>query len=57
MIQLDYLDAGKAYQIDTHGAVKLLTTVATRAERDEKVGISALIEMGSFFIAERTARC
>jgi hypothetical protein len=48
-------DAVKVYQIDIHGALKLATTVAKRAERDGKAGVFGLTEMGSFFIAERTA--
>ena len=47
------LDAFKAYQIDTYGALKFGTTVAKRTEREGKAGIFALTEMGSFFIAER----
>jgi hypothetical protein len=52
---LTILDAVKAYQIDTHGALKFATTLAKRAERDRKSGVFALTEMGSFFIAERIA--
>jgi hypothetical protein len=49
------LDAVKAYQIDTYGAVKFVTTLVKRAERDGKAGVFALTEMGSFFIAQRIA--
>ena len=49
------LDAVKAYQIDTYGAVKFVTTLVKQAERDGKAGVFALTDMGSFFIAERTA--
>jgi hypothetical protein len=49
------LDAVKAYQIDTYGAVKFVTTLVKQAERDGKAGVYALTEMGSFFIAERIA--
>ncbi len=50
------LDAVKAYQIkDIHGALKFATTLAKQAEREGKAGVFALTEMGSFFIAERTA--
>jgi hypothetical protein len=49
------LDAVKAYQIDTYGAVKFVTTLAKQAQRDGKAGVFALTEMGSFFIAERIA--
>jgi hypothetical protein len=52
---LAILDAVKAYQIDIHGALKFVTTLAKRAERDGKAGVFALTEMGSFFIAERIA--
>ena len=49
------LDAVKAYQIDTYGAAKFITTLAKRAETNGKAGVFALTEMGSFFIAERIA--
>jgi hypothetical protein len=49
------MDAFKAYQIDTYGALKFGTTLAKRAERQGKAGIFALTETGSFFIAERIA--
>ena len=49
------LDAVKAYQIDTYGAVKFVTTLVKQAERDGKAGVYALTEMDSFFIAERIA--
>jgi hypothetical protein len=49
------LDAVKAYQIDVHGALKFVTTLANRAERHERVGVFGLTEMGSFFIAEQIA--
>ncbi|HEU0144169.1 MAG TPA: MEDS domain-containing protein [Nitrososphaera sp.] len=49
------LDAFKAYQIDTYGAVKFVTTLVKQAERDGKAGVFALTEMGSFFIAGRIA--
>ena len=49
------LDAVKAYQIDTYGAVKFVTTLVKQAQRDGKAGVFALTEMGSFFIAERIA--
>jgi hypothetical protein len=49
------LDAVRAYQIDVHGALKIVTTLAKRAERHGKVGVFGLTEMGSFFIAERIA--
>ena len=49
------LDSIKAYQIDIHGAANFATTVAKRAEIDGKAGVFGLTEMGSFFIAERTA--
>ena len=49
------LDSVKAYQIGIHGAANFATTLAKRAERDGKVRVFGLTEMGSFFIAERTA--
>jgi hypothetical protein len=49
------LDAVKAYQTDTHGALNFATTLAKRAESDRKSGVFALTEMGSFFIAEQIA--
>ena len=49
------LDAVKAYQLDTFGAVKFVTTLVKQAERDGKAGVYALTEMGSFFIADRIA--
>ena len=49
------LDAVKAYQIDTYGVVKFVTTLVKQAERDGKAGVFALTEMGSFFIGERIA--
>jgi hypothetical protein len=49
------LDSVKTYQIDIHGAVNFITTVAKRAERDGKAGVFGLTEMGSFFIAEQIA--
>lgn len=49
------LDAVKAYQIDIHGALKFVTTLAKRAESDRKSGVFGLTEMGSFFIAEQIA--
>ena len=52
---LTILDAVKTYQIDTYGAVKFVTTLVKQAERDGKAGVFALTDMGSFFIAERTA--
>jgi KaiC/GvpD/RAD55 family RecA-like ATPase len=52
---LTIIDAFKAYQIDTYGAVKFVTTLIRQAERHRKLGVFALTEMGSFFIAERIA--
>jgi len=49
------MDAIKAYQIDTYGAAKFVTTLVKKAETDRKAGVFALTEMGSFFIAERIA--
>ncbi len=52
---LTILDAVKAYQIDTYGAVKFVTKLIGQAERHRKAGVFALTEMGSFFIAEQIA--
>ena len=49
------LDAVKAYQVDTYGAVKFVTTLVKQAESGGKAGVFALTEMGSFFMAERIA--
>ncbi len=49
------LDAVKAYQIDTYGAAKFVTTLVKQAEGDGKAGVFALSDMGSFFLAERIA--
>ena len=40
------LNAVKAYQVDTYGAVKFVATLARQAERDGKSGIFALTEVG-----------
>lgn len=49
------MDAIKAYQIDTYGAAKFVTSLVKKSETDRKAGIFALTEMGSFFIAGRIA--
>src|ERR671911_1414275 len=50
------VDAVRAYQIDTYGAVKLGKSLVMRAARDGKTGVFNLSDMGSFFLAERTEK-
>src|SRR5918996_2265427 len=47
------VDALRAYQIDTYGAVKLGKSLVMRAARDGKEGVFNLSDMGSFFLSER----
>jgi hypothetical protein len=47
------VDAVKAYQVDTYGAMKLAKSLITRATRDGKEGVFNMSDMGSFFLAER----
>jgi hypothetical protein len=47
------VDAVRAYQIDTYGAVKLGKSLVMRAARDGKTGVFAIPDMGSFFLSER----
>jgi hypothetical protein len=47
------VDALRAYQIDTYGAVKLGKSLVMRAARDGKTGVFAIPDMGSFFLSER----
>jgi KaiC/GvpD/RAD55 family RecA-like ATPase len=49
------MDAIKAYQIDTYGAAKFVTTLVKKSETHRKAGVFALTEMGSFFIVGRIA--
>lgn len=47
------VDALRAYQLDTYGAVKLGKSLVMRADRDGKTGVFAIPDMGSFFLSER----
>ena len=50
------VDAVKAYQIDTYGAMKLGKSLVMRAASEAKAGVFNLSDMGSFFLAERTEK-
>src|SRR5688500_9739230 len=50
------VDAVKAYQIDTYGAMKLAKSLVMRAASEGKAGVFNLSDMGSFFLAERTEK-
>jgi hypothetical protein len=47
------VDALKAYQIDTFGAMNLAKNLVLRAAKDGKLGVFNLSDMGSFFLSER----
>lgn len=47
------VDALKAYQIDTYGAMNLAKDLVLRAAKDGKLGVFNLSDMGSFFLSER----
>jgi DcmR-like sensory protein len=47
------VDAVKAYQLDTSGAMNLGKSLVTSATRDGKAGVFNISDMGSFFLAER----
>ena len=47
------VDAVRAYQIDTYGAVKLGKSLVLRASTEGKSGVFNISEMGSFFLTER----
>jgi DcmR-like sensory protein len=47
------VDALRAYQIDTNGAMTFAKDLAMRAARDGKEGVFNLSDMGSFFLSER----
>ena len=47
------VDAVGAYQIDTHGAMKLGKSLVLRATREGKSGVFNMSDMGSFFLSER----
>nr|MDQ4013273.1 MEDS domain-containing protein [Thermoproteota archaeon] len=50
------VDAVRAYQIDTNGAMNFAKDLAMRAARDGKEGVFNLSDMGSFFLSERIDR-
>jgi hypothetical protein len=47
------VDAVRAYQIDTYGAMKLGKSLMIRATREGKSGVFNMSDMGSFFLSER----
>lgn len=47
------VDAVRAYQIDTYGAVKLGKSLVLRAIKEGKSGVFNMSDMGSFFLSER----
>ena len=47
------VDAFKAYQVDSLGAMNLAKNLVLRAAKDGKLGVFNLSDMGSFFISER----
>src|SRR5215203_6068247 len=47
------LDAVRAYQIDTYGAMKLGKSLVFRAIKEGKSGVFNMSDMGSFFLSER----
>jgi hypothetical protein len=47
------LDSVKAYQIDADGTYKLARTLAARAAKEGKKGVTVLGDMGSFFLYDR----
>ena len=47
------LDAVRAYQIDTYGAMKLGKSLVLRAIKEGKSGVFNMSDMGSFFLSER----
>jgi hypothetical protein len=46
------VDAVRAYQVDTYGAMKLGKSLVMRAAREGKAGVFNLSDLGSFFLAE-----
>jgi hypothetical protein len=48
------VDAVRAYQIDTYGAMNLAKSLIMRAASDKKTGVFNVSDMGSFFLTERT---
>jgi hypothetical protein len=49
------VDAVRAYQIDTYGAMKLGKSLVLRAVKEGKSGVFNMSDMGSFFLSERIA--
>ena len=47
------VDALRAYQIDTYGAMKLGKSLVLRAVKEGKSGVFNMSDMGSFFLSER----
>lgn len=47
------VDAVRAYQVATYGALKLGKSLAMRATREGKAGVFNISDMGSFFLSER----
>jgi MEDS: MEthanogen/methylotroph, DcmR Sensory domain len=47
------VDAVRAYQIDTYGAMKLGESLVSRAIKEGKSGVFNMSDMGSFFLSER----
>ncbi|HKH85220.1 MAG TPA: MEDS domain-containing protein, partial [Nitrososphaera sp.] len=47
------VDAIRAYQIDTYGAMKLGKSLVLRAVKEGKSGVFNMSDMGSFFLSER----
>jgi hypothetical protein len=50
------VDAVRAYQIDTYGAMKLGKSLVLRAIKEGKSGVFNMSDMGSFFLSERIER-
>ncbi|HEX2170745.1 MAG TPA: MEDS domain-containing protein [Nitrososphaera sp.] len=48
------VDAVRAYQIDTYGAMNLAKSLITRGASEKKTGVFNISDMGSFFLTERT---
>jgi hypothetical protein len=50
------VDAFRAYQIDSNGAMNFAKNLIKRATKDGKEGVFNLSDMGSFFLSERIDR-
>jgi predicted nucleotide-binding protein (sugar kinase/HSP70/actin superfamily) len=48
------VDAVRAYQIDTYGAMNLAKSLIMRGSSEKKTGVFNISDMGSFFLTERT---